>query len=102
MAKENKTTTKRTIKPGRSIETSMVQGLKGQMLSLINQGAKEITIDLGGVEDIDSDGLALLIGAYNSLNGIGGKLKIKHSSDKIYKFIRTMHLDKCFDVAAPG
>ena len=49
MPKENKNMTKKIIKPGKSIETSMVQGLKGQILSLINQGVKEITIDFSGV-----------------------------------------------------
>jgi len=102
MLKEKKNMIKKTIKPGKNIETSTVQGLKGRILSMINQGIKEITIDFSGVEDIDSNGLALLIGAHNSLKSTGGKLKIKHASDKIYKFIRTMHLDKCFDIVAPG
>ena len=100
MPKENKNAAKRTIKPGKNIVTSMVQGIKEQMLSLLNQGAKEITIDFTGVEDIDSNGLGLLIAAHNSLKVVEGRLKIKNLSDKIHKFIRTTHLDKKFDVAA--
>ena len=96
MPKENKNATKKTIKPGKNIEASMVQGLRGQMLSLIGRGVKEITIDFSGVEDIDSRGLGLLIGAHNSLKGIDGRLKIKNASDKMNKFIQIMHLDKYF------
>jgi anti-sigma B factor antagonist len=102
MSRENKNLIKKTIKPGKNIETSMVQGLKGQILSLLDQGVKEITIDFSGVEDFDSNGLGLLIGAHNSLKGINGKLKMKNASDKMNKFIQTTHLDKCFDVVVSG
>jgi len=96
MPKENKNATKKTIKPGKNIEASMVQGLRGKVLTLMDRGVKEITIDFSGVEDIDSRGLGLLIRAHNSLKGIDGRLKIKNASDKMNKFIQIMHLDKYF------
>ena len=96
MPKENKNATKKTIKPGKNIEASMVQGLRGKVLTLMDRGVKEITIDFSGVEDIDSRGLGLLIRAHNSLKGIDGRLMIKNASDKMNKFIQIMHLDKYF------
>ncbi len=100
MSKETRSVSKKTIKPGKKIETSMVKGLKTQILSFIDQGVKEITIDFNGVEEIDSNGVGLLIGAHNSLKDSSGRLKIKNASERINKLIRTMHLDKCFDAAA--
>jgi len=102
MPKENRNVTKKIIKPGKKIVASVVQGHKEQMLSSMNQGAKEITMDFSGIETIDSAGLGLLIAAHNSLKSVGGSLKIKNASEKIYKFMQTMHLDKHFEVASPG
>jgi anti-anti-sigma factor len=98
MSNEKRNITKKTIKPGKNIVDSMVQGLKEQILSLINHGVKEITMDFRGVEDIDSKGLGFLIATHNSLLSIGGKLKIKNASEKIYKFIQIIHLDKHFEI----
>jgi anti-anti-sigma factor len=100
MPKETKNMTKKTIKPGKKIETSMVKGLNTQILSFIDQGVKEITIDFNGVEEIDSNGVGLLIGAHNSLKCCNGRLKIKNTTGRMQKLIRTMHLDKYFDAAA--
>jgi len=101
MPKENKSATKKTIKPGKDLILSVANALKEQILSLIAQGIKEITIDFTGIEDMDSEGLALLIASQNSLKKIGGKLKIKNVSEKIYKFMQTIHLEKQMEVSIP-
>lgn len=100
MARQKKSSAKKIIKPGKNIVTPMVQDIKGQMLSLMDKGEKEITIDFKGIEDIDSNGLGLLIAAHNSLKGINGKLNIKNISGRMNKFMQTTHLDKYFDIAA--
>jgi anti-sigma B factor antagonist len=102
MPKGNRSVTKKTIKPGKEIVASIVQSLREQILSSLEHGVKEITIDLNGVETIDSAGLGLLIAAYNSLKGVGGSLKIKNASEKINKFFQTTQLDKYFEAASPA
>jgi anti-anti-sigma factor len=101
MPKENRSAAKKTIKPGKKIIASIVESLRTQIQTFLNQGVKEITLDFNGVETIDSKGLGLLIAAYNSLNTIGGKLKIKNASEKIGKFLNATHLDKYFEVVSP-
>jgi len=100
MAKANKVSAKKILKPGKNIVTPMVQGIKEQLMSLMDKGIKEITIDFSGIEDIDSNGLGLLIAAHNSLKGIDGRLKIINISGRMNKFMQTMHLDKYFDLVA--
>jgi anti-anti-sigma factor len=102
MPKEHRNVTKKILKPGKNIEASVVHRLKEQILSSMNQGAKDITIDFNGVETIDSYGVGLLIAAYNSLKCVGGSLKIKNASEQIYKFMNTTRLDKYFEIATPG
>jgi len=98
MVKESRKATKKTIKPGKNIDNSTIQGLREQLLSLINVGVKEIIIDFNRVEEIDSYGLGILIGAYNSLKESEGRLKIKNVSENMNKFFNTIHLDQYFDV----
>jgi len=102
MVKENRIVTKKTIKPGKNIVASMIKGLKEQLLLLMNQGVKDLTMDFNGVEIIDSEGLGLLIAAHNSLNAAGGRLKIKNMPDNVKKYFQTIHLDKHFELISPG
>ena len=55
-------------------------------------------MDLDGVELIDSIGMGLLIAAHNSLMKNGGKLKVVNPSEDILRLLRTMRLDKHFEV----
>ena len=98
MAKEKKKVTKKTIKPGKDIVASMAEGLREKLLKMISQGIKDLTIDLAGIEMIDSVGLGVLIATYNSLDDVGGSLKLKNVSEDIYNLIKTMRLDKHFEV----
>jgi anti-anti-sigma factor len=98
MVKENRIVTKKTIKPGKNLVASMVKGLKEQVLSFMNQGVKDLTMDFNGVDLIDSEGLGLLIATNNSLKAAGGMLKIKNMPDNVKKFFQTIHLDKHFEL----
>ena len=102
MSREKKSLSKKTIKPGKKMDSSVIQSLREQILSYLNQGDKEITFDFNGVETIDSKGLSLLIAAYNSSMNIGGKIKIKNASEKISKFMNITRLDKYFEISSPG
>jgi anti-anti-sigma factor len=102
MPKGNRNVTKKTIKPGKEIVASIVQSLREQILSALEHGIKELTIDFNGVETIDSAGLGLIIAACNSLKCTGGSLKIKNAPEKINKFFQTTRIDKYFEVDSPG
>jgi len=88
------------VKPGRDIVSSMAQEFKAELKDLADKGVKELTVDLDGVEMIDSIGMGLLIAAHNSLAKNGGKLKVVHPSEDILRLLRTMRLDKHFEVEA--
>ena len=59
---------------------------------------KDLTIDLGGVEMIDSVGLGVLIATHNSLRQAGGQLAVANPSPDVQSLLRTMRLDKHFKV----
>ena len=98
MAGTKKKITKKTIKPGKDIMASMAEDFRKRLLKLVKQGIQDLTIDFSGVEMVDSVGLGVLIAAHNSLEDVGGNLKIKNASSDIYNLIKVMRLDQHFEV----
>jgi len=86
------------IAPGRDIVASYAQELRRNLWSLIEEGITEIQIDLEGVRMIDSIGLGVLIAAHNSLKKKQGSLAITHVSKDILSLLKTMRLDRHFDI----
>jgi anti-anti-sigma factor len=86
------------IAPGRDIVASHAQELRRTLWSLIEEGVTDVTIDLAGVQMIDSIGLGVLIAAHNSLKKKQGRLAIIHVSKEILGLLKTMRLDRHFDI----
>jgi anti-anti-sigma factor len=86
------------IAPGRDIVASYAQELRRNLWSLIEEGVTDVTIDLAGVQMIDSIGLGVLIAAHNSLKKKQGRLAITNVSKEILGLLKTMRLDRHFDI----
>jgi anti-anti-sigma factor len=86
------------VKPSGDIVASMVREFRKELLSLVQEGARELVIDMADVEMIDSLGIGLLIASHNSLTEVGGKLTVTNASNEVYSLLRTMRLDQHFDV----
>lgn len=86
------------VRPGQDIVASSVEALRAQWKKLLASGAAALTVDLAGVEMIDSVGLGLLIATHNTLGKSGGRLRISGASPDILGLFRTMRLDKHFIV----
>ena len=84
------------VKPGRDIVASMIDELKSELKQALDDGAAALTIDLSGVEMMDSMGIGVLIAAHNSLQKNGNQLLLANPSTDILKLLRNMRLDKHF------
>ena len=89
-----------TIEPQSDMVASTAGEFKGELKALLDQGIKDLTIDIGAVEMIDSVGLGVLIATCNSLHRAGGSLTIRNASKDIHSLFKTMRLDKHFTVLA--
>ena len=87
---------KAVITPNDDLVASKVRKLKPEIKSLIDEGIKELIINLVDVEVIDSVGIGLLVSAYNSLSKVGGKLTVNEASKDIEYLFKSMRLDQCF------
>lgn len=86
------------IRPGCDVVASMADALRAQIKTVLEEGARDLQIDLAGVEMIDSVGLGLFIAAHNSLQKKGGKLTVVNASTHLSDLFRNMRLDQHFSV----
>ncbi len=86
------------ITPQQDIVASVAADLRLMLKEQIDQGCRELVLDLRQVEMIDSTGIGLLIAAHNSLNKSGGKLKAINLSQDLQGLFKNMRLDQHFTV----
>lgn len=84
--------------PRRDLVAAMAAEAKGELRALVAGSEGDFTIDLGGVDMIDSKGLGLVIATCNSLAAQKRKLRVVNASPDIIELFRTMRLDRHFSV----
>jgi anti-sigma B factor antagonist len=57
--------------------------LNDKLHEMIDEGKKNIVVDLGGVKFMNSSGLGMLIGALTTMRKAGGDLRLARASEKI-------------------
>ena len=57
-----------------------------------------LTIDIGGLEFIDSAGMALLLNANEQIAGLGKKITIKHPKGQVKKMFYVSRMSDIFEV----
>lgn len=57
--------------------------LKDKIHSLVNQGYKQIIVNLAGIRYLDSSGLGHLVAAYATVHNAGGALKLTNLATKL-------------------
>ncbi len=88
--------------PGKDIVASMKDEFAAELEVLAQESSCDLTIDLTGVDTIDSVGIGIIIVTNNSLKDNGNKLKIININDDIYDLFRTMRLDRHLTIERTG
>lgn len=87
------------IELDKDIVASNVEEIKKEMKQLLAEGMVEMTIDLSGVEMVDSMGIGILIATHNSLKKLDSQLNLTNASDDISNLLKTMRLHEHFNIA---
>jgi anti-sigma B factor antagonist len=66
--------------------------------TLLSRGDKQILLNLGGVDYIDSMGLGSLVGAFVSVRKQGGELKLLNLTNKVTDIMQITKLYTVFDI----
>lgn len=86
------------VKPGQDIIASVVPELRKELRSLVEEGPKELVIDLSGVEMVDSVGIGAFIATHNSMSKTGRKFIVTNVSQDIYNLFKIMRLHQHFEI----
>lgn len=88
------------VKVKENLVASNADTFKNGLTQILQEGAEQLTIDIGEVRSIDSRGLSVLIAAHNSLQKKGNNLQIVNANDDIRKLLHAMRLDQHFEILA--
>ena len=71
--------------------------IREKIHSLITDKIKNVIVDLGGVNYMNSSGLGTLISALTTMRNGGGDLRLAHVGDKVQNLFVITQLVKVFD-----
>lgn len=72
--------------------------LRERLIALIEGGARQVVVDLGRVEFLDSTGLGVLVGALKRLRVVDGELLLVCAQERLLKIFRITGLDRVFSL----
>lgn len=83
---------------GRLTVGDEVSRFRDQLQKLINSGHRNIVLQMGNVDYIDSTGLGALVMAYTSMQRAGGKIKLLNLSRRGIELLVMTKLTTIFEV----
>ena len=87
------------VAPAGNIVSSNVAEMRVRLKGLMEEKCSAVTVDLEGVEIVDSTGIGLIIAVHNSLRKTGGTLSVINASKDLLDLFKAMRLDQHFSVA---
>jgi anti-sigma B factor antagonist len=82
---------------GKLMGGPFMQEMNETLHRLIDEGKKNVVVDLGGVTFVSSSGIGILISGYTTMTNSGGNLKIANTSDKVRGLLSITKLDSIFE-----
>jgi anti-sigma B factor antagonist len=72
--------------------------LRQTVRELVGAGQRKILLNLGDVDYIDSSGIGELVGAYTTVRGASGELKLLNLTRRVHDILQITRLFTVFDV----
>ncbi len=72
--------------------------LRDAVQDALSKGSKQILLNLGSVDYIDSSGIGELVSAFTSVKNSGGALKLLNLTKKVHDLLQITKLYTVFDV----
>ena len=84
------------LEVGGEVDVYTAPRLRERLVELVDSGARNVIVDLGGVEFLDSTGLGVLVGAMKRLRVANGRFGLVCSKEPLLKIFRITGLAKVF------
>jgi anti-sigma B factor antagonist len=69
------------------------------MRRIVEEGVKDLSVDLADVRMVDSSGIGLLISAHNLLHKVGGQFALIRPSPELMDLFKAMRMHRHFTVS---
>ena len=87
------------IRPAGDVVAANVAELRSVLRSTVQGGGRDLVLDLSNTVMVDSSGLGLVIGTFNSLQKVGGRLRVIHASRDVLHLFQTMRMHQHFEIS---
>jgi anti-sigma B factor antagonist len=84
------------LEVGGEVDVYTAPRLRERLIDLIDRGARDVVVDLGRVDFLDSTGLGVLVGALKRLRAAGGTFSLVCAREPLLKIFRITALDQVF------
>ena len=64
--------------------------------ALVHEKRKRVTVDLSGLDLIDSSGVAALVALYKRIRAVGGQVTVNGARDQPLAIFKLLRMDKVF------
>jgi len=81
------------------LDPATASQLRTEFIDLVGHGVRTVTVDLGGLDFIDSTGLGVLVGGLKRLREHGGDLALRSPSASALKVFEITGLTKLFAIS---
>jgi anti-sigma B factor antagonist len=88
----------RVLEVSGEIDVYTAPQLRERLIALVEDGARQVVVDLSRVEFLDSTGLGVLVGALKRLRGVNGDLALVCAQERLLKIFRITGLDRVFTI----
>ena len=86
------------LEVGGEVDVYTAPRLRERLVELVDAGARNVVVDLGRVDFLDSTGLGVLVGALKRLRAAGGGLVLVCDKEPLLKIFRITALDQVFPI----
>lgn len=86
----------KVLEVGGEIDVYTAPQLREHLIAMVEGGDRQVVVDLGRVEFLDSTGLGVLVGALKRLRGVDGELSLVCAQERLLKIFRITGLDRVF------
>lgn len=83
---------------GRIVLGEESSAMRNMVCDLLSKGHKQILLNLGGVDYIDSVGLGSLVGAFTTVRRQGGELKLVNVTNRVTDIMQLTKLYTVFEI----
>ena len=86
------------LEVGGEVDVYTAPRLRERLLELIDGGVRQVIVDLGRVDFLDSTGLGVLVGGLKRVRAHEGSLRLVCNQERILKIFRITGLTKVFPI----